>query len=494
MNDCARSRLWNRMAEVYVIDPITDDFQQIRCPLSRCPKTFLCPKQMLRHLKVCKYFSEGSFKCPICKETEDYPTASCRRGRWDRVTLKQRFGNSVESLCNSLRRSSRDSVSPPHCEGCKCSHPSGMRSSPASSDETLPAMEKSASADSAMSTHDCYGFMELKPVVEMEGTIPRTELEDPTLALVLGHTGSSAYRPSNFISELPTECPPVKLSSPLTSQSEDSPTTVSPASSGHGTSQNHTGLGTDASNNGNQPTEFQARFNNPDNVSDLYSFQFKDIDQSSTINSVFKHTSVHEELSSPPVDPCYHLDWLSSRSVSGPQNRDAVYFAPEALDLFHPIITTALDTPQQHINIDTAPLGGSPSSIGGLAPIYDTSPSSKSNTSFADSDLLSPDQADDETAVLKCDQCEFVPTGSKKKNFKAYLRKHRRIHDERRVTCVQCNKEFTRQDNLTAHKQRVHQRKRHHESETDFGEQIPQRKKSRSSRRGGSESPSGYMF
>lgn len=505
---------------------------------------------MLRHLKVCEDFSEGHFKCPICKEREEYPTGSCRKGRRDRVTLKQRLGNGVESLCNSLRRSSRSSGSqsgPSHCECCHCSRPSETRPSSASSDETLPVqpvpvLTKSAKVDSAMSIHAYDGFMRSKtlenadingstlylpqhyrselgdtgfvemdgtnPIGEMEGTMPILELEDPTRTLVPVHTGSSAYRPIDFSSELRDNFLPTKLSSPSTSQSERSPTSVSPASSGNGTSQIHTSLGTDASSHEYQLgfqklhelvaqdplRQSEARFNKPDNVSDRYPFQYKHFDQSATRNSVFKHTSVHEELSSPPVNSCYPLHWVSSNPVSEPQSQDAVYPAPEVLSPFNPSITTALDMPQQRINIDTAPFGGSPSSMGGLAPIYDTSPSSKSNTSFADSDLLSPDQADDETAVLKCDQCEFVPTGSKKKNFKAYLRKHRRIHDERRVTCVQCNKEFTRQDNLTAHKQRVHQRKRHHESETDFGEQIPQRKKSRSSRRGGSESPSGYMF
>lgn len=436
------------MAEVYVIDPITDDFQQMRCPLSRCPKTFLCPKQMLRHLKVCKYFDEGSFKCPICNEMEEFPTVSCRKGRWDRTTLKQRLGNSVESLYSYLPWSNQGSVpqgSLPRCGGCNCSHPSGMRPSLASIGKTLTVIEKSARANSIIAPN-YYGFINSNPTIEMGGTIV-SELEGPKLALELEGTGSCAYKPSNFISELPTEFLPAELSAPLTSQYKPPSTSIFPTSSGNSTSQNHTGLGTDASSHENQQMGFQklhglvaqdllrqpeARFNKPDDVSVLYPFQFKDIDQSPTISSVFRHTSVHEERSSLPIDSCYQLDCLSSSSVSGPQSQDAVYLAAKVLSPFNPTIATVLDTPQQHINIDTAPFGGSLSSMDSLALIYGTSPSSKPNTSFADSDALSPDQADDQTAVMKCDQCEFVPTGNKKMNLKAYLRRHRRTHDERR--------------------------------------------------------------
>ena len=64
-------------------------------------------------------------------------------------------------------------------------------------------------------------------------------------------------------------------------------------------------------------------------------------------------------------------------------------------------------------------------------------------------------RVDGATTFLQCDRCPFQPKG-KGTNLKAYLRKHKKTHAKNEVKCGECGKVFTRQDNATAHFNRVH--------------------------------------
>ncbi|KAI2628167.1 hypothetical protein GGS21DRAFT_245049 [Xylaria nigripes] len=55
----------------------------------------------------------------------------------------------------------------------------------------------------------------------------------------------------------------------------------------------------------------------------------------------------------------------------------------------------------------------------------------------------------------KCPDCDFKPTG-KTENRKAYLRKHISNHHPIRIPCTLCNSSFTRQDNFKTHLKNFH--------------------------------------
>ncbi|RYP31584.1 hypothetical protein DL767_005693 [Monosporascus sp. MG133] len=83
----------------------------------------------------------------------------------------------------------------------------------------------------------------------------------------------------------------------------------------------------------------------------------------------------------------------------------------------------------------------------------DISPSTQSATSAPES--ISPSGSEMAgTGGFRCEQCGFEPTGIPK-NYGAYMRKHRRTHENHRVAC-QCGKLFSRKDNATSHARKAH--------------------------------------
>ncbi|RYP78076.1 hypothetical protein DL771_000769 [Monosporascus sp. 5C6A] len=83
----------------------------------------------------------------------------------------------------------------------------------------------------------------------------------------------------------------------------------------------------------------------------------------------------------------------------------------------------------------------------------DISPSTQSATSVPES--ISPSGSETAGAGgFHCEQCGFEPTGIPK-NYAAYMRKHRRTHENHKVPC-QCGKLFSRRDNATSHAKKAH--------------------------------------
>ncbi|RYP43870.1 hypothetical protein DL768_009618 [Monosporascus sp. mg162] len=83
----------------------------------------------------------------------------------------------------------------------------------------------------------------------------------------------------------------------------------------------------------------------------------------------------------------------------------------------------------------------------------DVSPSTQSATSAPET--ISPSGSEMAgTGGFRCGQCGFEPTGIPK-NYGAYLRKHRKTHEDHKVAC-QCGKLFSRKDNATSHAKKAH--------------------------------------
>ncbi|RYP73366.1 hypothetical protein DL769_004239 [Monosporascus sp. CRB-8-3] len=83
----------------------------------------------------------------------------------------------------------------------------------------------------------------------------------------------------------------------------------------------------------------------------------------------------------------------------------------------------------------------------------DISPSTQSATSAPESTSTSGSEVAG-TGGFRCEQCGFQPTGIPK-NYGAYMRKHRKIHENHKVAC-QCGKQFSRRDNATSHAKKAH--------------------------------------
>ncbi|RYP55235.1 hypothetical protein DL770_010931 [Monosporascus sp. CRB-9-2] len=83
----------------------------------------------------------------------------------------------------------------------------------------------------------------------------------------------------------------------------------------------------------------------------------------------------------------------------------------------------------------------------------DISPSTQSATCVPES-ISSSGSEIAGTGGFYCEQCGFEPTGIPK-NYGAYMRKHRRTHENHKVTC-QCGKQFSRKDNATSHAKKAH--------------------------------------
>ncbi|RYP05680.1 hypothetical protein DL765_009766 [Monosporascus sp. GIB2] len=204
--------------------------------------------------------------------------------------------------------------------------------------------------------------------------------------------------------------------------------------------------------------------------------------------TVFKRRSIH---AAKPSVPPIATSWSASNFELSPFSRGT---QSQSFETFNYAIASTPPSPavtdlcESFVNTDakagTIYLSDPQNDTGGFVFICDTSPVSQSVTSSCNSNASFESQKA-EHGDLKCSECDFKPSG-KLKNRKAYLRKHVKTHKNTKVKCRNCDKVYSRQDNLTQHAKKTHYRtnvtggKRRHKSEGCNSGGILKRKKTRS--------------
>lgn len=521
IGDYARNYFWNRLVEVCLLNSDVDQSQCFRCPLSLCTEEFSCPNKMLLHLKECKCLSYGSSKRPMRGTKDGYSTISNKKSRGSKATLKERWESRVESLLSALGFSNRRTGSQDglHCVGCNCLQRTGamkpyLADSEQNSFTTGYSTEDGGHAAIAKVNSDERNY---EHHAELSGEdIPAA---DTTFGIREVDPIQDLDTNFNLAYELPTDTVPSsskhpsRLSSIPMSPSRRSSTTISPASSNGSTNRNYTIIGSNFDpfeqlhnldkNEGSYdmymqespvlPTESldqnhlsQIRFYLPDKVSSPYPWNSNISSTPTTADHVFNNTGVRPER---PSRPCIDTSWLDMAVPTFPyEERNHSVEWPHISSASASSSTTS----GSYVNVDTGDLNSPQAQDLELDYGYTTSPTLTSATSSTNSDESPTEVINNSEELiprLKCKFCDFVP-GGKPENGKAYLRKHIKTHGTSTVSCPECGKVYTRQDNLTTHWNKTHRPtdspvnnvtavKRCYEGESGYEQETLQSKKTR---------------
>ncbi len=492
---CSR-RIWNMVVEHYFLDVGTDESLYYHCLVPRCHKSFTCHQDMFRHLKAClegcDHYSNGILNCLVCNGAETHQIHPYRKCGWCKVK------RSIENLRSSLSFSSHrrsgsqeglrcGACSPPLPLGPSSPHSAGSEgtsSTMAPAKLSLPekAYGNMMNSPIELGNTGLVELMDSPPVYEL-GSTHITKLEDSVRNSIDSHIGSNIYddlltqnpdsestdfncQPSTADRRL-SQCQPSTLVSSPSTYPYWSPASVSSASSDNNMVQNDTVSSVDF--DGHEQVSI-------DGAGDRTKFPYWQANygnESVKISSTLGNTSLCEERT-----PCVHQIWPLGSDL-GSSNFESDLFASRTGT---EVLTSISSGLSRHTNgAITIPYINTQFDAGDKAPLYELSPSSQTTTFPQTSDALSQDQAGGHQGTvsgLSCPDCSFQPSGNPK-NYIAYLRKHRRIHQNPQVVCAKCGKSYTRQDNLTVHTNKIHgyTNKRRRETKESYGEQTLQRKR-----------------
>ncbi|KAI1466610.1 uncharacterized protein F4812DRAFT_460880 [Daldinia caldariorum] len=123
IDKCYKGRFYSRAVEFHLLENDPTSFRDCRCLMENCPqRNFSDARDMLRHLKGCKYFSQGIFRCPTCNDAEKFQTTSSKKCSWDRPKMRQRLQNTIRATVDTVKDivSPRSSAMTPfgHCKEC----------------------------------------------------------------------------------------------------------------------------------------------------------------------------------------------------------------------------------------------------------------------------------------------------------------------------------------------------------------------------------------
>ncbi|KAI3317760.1 hypothetical protein HD806DRAFT_540948 [Xylariaceae sp. AK1471] len=91
LDDCSKARFYAKALEFYLLDNERQT-ASYGCPMASCPiQNFKHPKDMLRHLKNCKFFGKGKFWCPTCLRFESFKVRSSKRCSWDKENIASKL-------------------------------------------------------------------------------------------------------------------------------------------------------------------------------------------------------------------------------------------------------------------------------------------------------------------------------------------------------------------------------------------------------------------
>ncbi|KAI0137993.1 hypothetical protein F4776DRAFT_670634 [Hypoxylon sp. NC0597] len=481
VDDCYKSRLYARIFEYYFVENNPELFKSCRCPMENCPqRSFTHPKPMLLHLKNCKFFSQGLFRCPTCNDAEKFQTTSHKKCSWNREKFSQKVQRVVKAKLKSITSPRLGSKLPSeHCKDCgrslriKGPHdPFIFPEIPSRPCSTSPIFDASSFTIPIELPTSCS-------LQELVDTSPRPELQaDSPIKGYKEPPPSPTYQDEahgvlDSVSDMSSSSkfPSIKTLSPASTSGIDSaglspaitPESFMSTSTGHTLPSDYFGRIDFASDiqagaNGNGYVE-QPRISLQRPRSTLI------YDAPSTFDSVVLQSSFNRmgspggrgctlslqtpglNLNCPPWIP-YQENTVNPMNCGGQLNlrnsppQSSVIETPLLSD-FRPHLDSSIAVK----NADAAEL---------LMPFTDSSPLGTPLDSFfpPSSSDLPPDQ-EPLAQDFKCPKCDFLPN-CRPKGFRASLRKHMETHTEKSHKCLHCPKMYKRADNLKAHVDKKH--------------------------------------
>ncbi|KAI1101192.1 hypothetical protein F4804DRAFT_17431 [Jackrogersella minutella] len=487
IDDCSKSRIYALMTDFYLVYNNPQHFQSCRCPMENCKeRKFDNTRQMIQHLKDCKFLSEGLLHCPRCNNVKIFKTTSNKKCSWDRPKLKQRAREKFENAVNALRRLTRfrsGSTSPSGgCETC------GRPISPYSQFQLLdltgscfssstnldPSSTKGLSPINGVSPTKDSSLVKSSPLKEglyeiMTTPLPAELLADPVSSVSHSDSSQSAQPGS-----------PSKLSSSPSSRADLMSTDVSPTSP--------TALSTTASDSYIQDQCLSS--NQHQHIKSAREVQIlrrgsHDTEQPedswwspSTVlcNASSTYDPVNSSSSSSQWEyPSVKIHSLPSVQTNHPGTNlnhfPWVNFAPSNEALTNYMDTTGQSDPGNSssflstIKAPSPPYSSIEEVVGSFNPVVNEVVAENivpiENTSFLESPIPSPCSGQSaysdcgEEQDFKCPLCPYMPSG-KRENFKAYYRKHIKNHTNQQYKCDCCDNTYTRPDNRAVHRRKFH--------------------------------------
>ncbi|KAI0847643.1 hypothetical protein F5Y00DRAFT_270993 [Daldinia vernicosa] len=502
---CYKSRFYSRAVEFYLLENDPTSFKNCRCLMENCPqRSFTDARYMLLHLKDCKYFSQGIYRCPTCNDAEKFQTTSNKKCSWDRPNMRQRLQNTFKATVDTVKGivSPRSISRIPfrHCKEC------GQTVAHKEDPSQWPGV-----GGSRCSTSPIFDPDEIRIPLEMNDTQVRGELMADTPLVELqaaslpldhrdaaldhfnhGEVSDYSCIVSNCSSSSPNPLIELSSVSPSMTRSADvSPTTSAESSlSASRNDSEHQCLPADS-----QFIEFRERALNTEAIPNTgnHMNQAYNTWQPSSLTQLYNAPPSH--LSMPPI-PRDQRGFRESRGYS--LTIQTNHLEP-ALNppLWGGVVCHNASNPEAMNIVDSSALGNMPPPMSSTGiPSFSNIDVSTGigrrdallNVTLSDS-LFSPDSAipsssteqspssalsDLSNESHQCPHCDYRPTG-KKENARAYLNKHMSTHGSPSYKCEYCERVYSRPDNRGVHVRKHHRsqddcRKRRKESDSSESE------------------------
>ncbi|KAI1643625.1 uncharacterized protein F4817DRAFT_349211 [Daldinia loculata] len=461
--------------------------------MENCPQhSFTDARYMLLHLKDCKYFSQGIYRCPtvcyICNDAEKFQTTSNKKCSWDRPKMRQRLQNTFKATVDTVkgivspRSISRFAFG--HCKECgqTVAHkedPSqwpGVRDSQSS---TSPIFDPAAiKIPQEMNDTQVGELMDTSPLLELQAASLPLDHRDAALdRFNHGEVYDYSFAVSNC-SLAPS--PPIELSSasPARTRLTDVSPTASIQSSMSASSNDSERQCPPADS---QCIEFLEGALNTEAISNTSNHmdQAYNTWQPSSLTQPCNIPSSH--LSMPPVprdqrgfrEPRgYSLTVQTNHlepTLNTPLWGDVAYHNASNTEAINIVNSSALESMPSSMssmgmpslsNLDAFTVVGKRDAFRDIMPLNSLPSPDSGIPSSSTEQSPGSDLSDSSNESQQCPHCEYRPTG-KKENAKAYLSKHMSTHGTPSYKCEYCEKVYSRRDNRG-----VHIRK-HHRSQDD---------------------------
>ncbi|OTA56884.1 hypothetical protein K449DRAFT_468174 [Hypoxylon sp. EC38] len=509
VDNCYKSRFYARMFEFYFVDNNPELFKVCRCPMENCPqRNFTHPKQMLLHLKNCKFFSQGLFRCPTCNDAEKFETTSNRKCSWNKEKFSQKVQRVVKAGLKSITIPRSGSKLPlEHCKECGRS----LRMKAPWDPLQLPEIPSRP-----CSTSPIFDASSFTIPVELPNSTPPQELIDTSLPPEL--TGDSSTKghkeapPSSICYDeahhIISSVSDVSLSSDLPSVRTLSSASTSGIDSA-GLSPAITPESFTSTSTGYAPTQMLPpnHYGRIDYVSDIqtsvsgigYVEQPQNRLQRPRSTLIYNAPSTFDSVTSQSSfgqrgSPGGRGYALSLRTPS--PNLNCIPWTPyqETVNLMNCVGQLQLrNSPVSPSLIEESPLIDFTPRLDSFATVNDADAaepfvpftnSSPMDSLFPSASSDMPPNSESFMSEFQCPKCEYHPAG-KPKGFRAALRKHMDVHKEARHKCPHCTRTYKRADNRKAHVDKKHNSpgvlKKRQRSSDSLG---PRRKKSKKASRG----------
>ncbi|KAI0536387.1 hypothetical protein GGR58DRAFT_396863 [Xylaria digitata] len=512
LDDCAGARFYARALEFYLLE---DEHQSadFNCPYAACTAQYKNPKSMLRHLKHCKNFSLGKFWCPTCCRYESFKLRSGERCSWDKEDLREKIVQKYKSVVQNVSRGfgGSNSVSQQKSNRALCATCSAQ----------LPNIWMQCDGNTAP-----FDQPQIAPPAKHifpleESATPSGQIYEasPTEASELSgvHEVSELYGSSSESS--PSQCYPQQELTHVRSVSELSSAFDSP----NGSSISNSVSPSSSTREEISPTTRRHNFANIlDKASHRDAKFYSEADTSNYImdqryTSLYRNASTSHSLQvlTPASNASNLGDFAASSTLPTLTQHPSFRNTPPTLrletspNLVAPIADVEMlfcggqvfghDSTRRELRVSSLPtriictqpdmqqpnaeqtlFGSFTSGDDPFAAQQLESPSNNQSPPISAISIPNSNPQSPHTGLLSDQGQRECHLCGKTFKEKAYLNKHLKTHGERdSIPCPQCDKFFTRKDNLTVHLKRLHGHfspKRRRDS-SDSLESAPQSKK-----------------